>query len=107
MILIDKDSFFEPFFARISDLLPMTVPYFHAKKLMIKFFSKSSKNPFFSRFFGLTFVPKLFSENRGPSHSRVFNYASSCKKSEKFNEPITRKAGNEKSNESTKRTNMG
>ena len=44
--------------------------------------------------------PKIFfSENRAPSLFEDYNFASSCKKSENFNEPISRKTHNRRTNE--------
>ena len=51
--------------------------------------------------------PKFFfSENRAPSLFEDYNFTSSCKKSENFNEPISRKTHNRRTNERTdERTN--
>ena len=52
------------------------------------------------------FLPKFaqknfFLKNRAPSHFGHYHFASLCKKSEKTNEPIPRKAGNRRTNERT------
>ena len=45
---------------------------------------------------------KFFFENRAPSHFGHCHFASLCKKSEKTNEPIPRKAGNRRTDGRTK-----
>ena len=64
---------------------------------MIQFFTKSKK-PVFQTFFGPNLPKNFFFENRASSHSRVYSHAPLCQKSENFNEPISRKASNERTN---------
>ena len=84
-------------------LLSTMINYFHArnqKKIMIQFFTKSKK-PVFQPFFDPNLPKICFFENRAPSHSRVYSHAPLCQKSENLNEPISRKAGNRRTDERT------
>ena len=60
--------------------------------------SRKAQKPLFWAHFGPISDPigptKFFIKNRALSHLRVYHFAPLCKKSEKTNEPILRKAGN-------------
>ena len=53
------------------------------------------KNRFFQHISGIFDRKWIFSGNRAPSHFGHCHFAFLCQKSEKTNEPISRKAGNE------------
>ena len=69
---------------------------------------KICQNGDFRHISGIFGRKKIFSENRAPSHFGHCHFAPLCQKSEKTNEPISRKAGNRRTDERTnERTNMG
>ena len=101
MILIAKDVFFEAKKFFYENLLRPSFNYDDAllsckksEKINDPIFHKVQKTPFLAVFWPKFAKKKIFSENRAPSHSRVYSNAPLCKKSEKLNEPISRKAGN-------------
>ena len=59
------------------------------------------KNRVFRHISGIFVPKKIFSENRAPSHFGDCHFASLCQKSAKTNEPISRKAGNRRTDERT------
>ena len=63
---------------------------------------ENAKKPVFPAYFR-HFWPEMnfFFENRAPSHFWHYYFASLCQKSGKTNEPIPRKAGNERTDERT------
>ena len=63
---------------------------------------KMPKNRFFRHISGIFGRERSFFENRAPSHFGHYYFASLCQKSEKTNEPISRKAGNRRTDERTK-----
>ena len=67
------------------------------QKFNDKISRKSPKNAFFGTFLALV-TKNFFFENPAPSHFGYHNFASLCKKSEKTNEPIPRKADNRGTN---------
>ena len=56
------------------------------------------KNRFFRHISGIFGRKKFFFENRAPSHFEHCHFAPLCQKSGKTNEPISRKAGNRRTN---------
>ena len=87
-------------------ILTSIILYFHAKNQIVFndwISRKSQKNPKNGPFWA-PFAPKraqiyFFSENRASSLFEDYNFASSCKKSENFNEPILRKTHNRRTDE--------
>ena len=74
------------------------------KKLSMKS-RKMPKNRFFRHISGIFGRKNYFFENQAPSHFGHCHFASLCQKSEKTNEPISRKAGNRRTDgRTTKRT---
>ena len=65
-----------------------------SEKINDPIFQKVQKTLFLAVFWPKFAQKIFFPENRAPSHSRVYSNASLCKKSEKLNEPISRKASN-------------
>ena len=63
------------------------------KKLMMKS-RENAKKPVFPAYFQHFLPENTFFKNRAPSHFGHCHFASLCQKSEKTNEPISRKAGN-------------
>ena len=63
------------------------------KKLMMKS-RENAKKPVFRHISGIFGRKWIFSGNRAPSHFGHCYFAPLCQKSEKTNEPISRKAGN-------------
>ena len=68
-------------------------------KLMKESPENAKKNWFFRHISGIFSQKKNFSRNRALSHFGDCHFASLCQKSEKTNEPISRKAGNEQTDE--------
>ena len=68
------------------------------KKLMMKS-RENAKKPVFPAYFR-HFRPEMnfFSGNQAQSHFGHYHFAALCQKSGKTNEPISRKAGNERTN---------
>ena len=101
MILIAKDAFFEQKKFFYENLLRPSctqgdtlLSCRKSEKINDPIFHKVQKTPFLAVFLAQICPKKFFSENRAPSHSRVYSNATLCKKSEKLNEPISRKASN-------------
>ena len=59
---------------------------------------ENAKKPVLPAYFQHFRLEKDFSENQASSHFGHCHFASLCKKSEKTNEPIPRKAGNGRTN---------
>ena len=62
------------------------------RKIQRTDFEKSLKNPIFGQIWAKICRMRFFFENRAPLFFRVYGYLPSCKKSEKTNDPILRKA---------------
>ena len=70
------------------------------KKLRMKS-RENAKNRVFRHISGIFGRKNFFSGNRAPSHFGDCHFASYCQKSAKTNEPISRKAGNRRTDERT------
>ena len=100
MILIAKDAFFEPKKFFYENLFRPSFTYYDkllsckkSEKINDPIFHKVQKTRFLAVFWP-KFAQNFFSENRAPSHSRVYSHAPLYQKSENLNEPIFRKANN-------------
>mgnify|MGYP007015776684 CR=1 FL=1 len=96
-IRIIREKPLQPFF---RESCPPSL-YKKSEKREWQDFAQSPKNPIFRQFLAQICPNKFFLKNRAPSRSGHCHFASLCKKSEKTNEPILRKAGNRRTNERT------
>ena len=60
---------------------------------------ENPKKPHFWAILGQNWSKNIFFKNRAPSHLRVYGYPSLCKKSEKTNQPVSRKPHNQRTKE--------
>ena len=80
---------------RLGHVLSIPNAHLHGKNQK-KQMMKSREKRFFRHIFGIFDRKWIFSGNRAPSHFGHYDFASLCQKSGNTNEPISRKAGNER-----------